>query len=529
MTRRIISFATAVITAMFISGLGNADARNGKLELTLKGENVKVARVVVSDNSGMKLGPEGNSVSASLKKEQSLIKGVPVQISLKAPKGAFSKGCTVKIFDAEGNAVAFKTLTGNCAEISGRKAVSVEISGINAVNAESAEVSARGYYKDLLMDSSVYLSQRDTLYAADQMGWKYDFVMTRDSLLMLEYLVTSDKDLNGCLIYPDGEPRYRMMYVNGGLAASHGEYFGETGREQVRTFIRNGGSYVGSCAGALLAGTGTDRRSVVKVYFGIFPGITIFTDLKRAFTPLSIPEDSPLLKYYDFGGDHLVDSILHNGGDFCADTTIARIKGAEVLARFVAPGKPYDKQACIWAYKDNDVMGRVVPCGSHPEINQEGERIDLMKAMCRYAVDGNGITQVKAELVNGQERIMDQLSSAAKPEYARIGDKQYHHYKIVVPAGAKSLKITLKADDAYDLSLSVRKGGFAWRTDSPYVLAQDGATKTLELSDPEAGEWYISVYCATCGTTTCAKNVFTYNGDTSVLNGIPYVIKADWK
>ena len=519
---------TAVSTLLF-SGV-NAEARNGKLQINLAGEDVKVSRIVVTDITGKRISDEGNSVTATLPQETKLVKGVPVQVSVDAPKGTFSKGCTVKVFDAKGNAVAFCTVADGSVKIKGGKTVSIKFDDINGLAWEPAEVLARGYYKDMLIDCGVTLTKRPNLPAADLLGWEYDIVSTQNDTIQNRIMVTSDIDINGCLLYPDNEPRYRMMYVHGGLAAAHGSSLTAVGRKHVGTFVDNGGSYVGSCAGALLAGVGTYTKPVVVNYFRLFPAVTIFTNLKKAYTPLTIPDDSPLLKYYDFGGDHLVDSVRHNGGNYCSDSLMATVPGAEVLARFVAPGKPYDKQACIWAYKANEVKGRVVPCGSHPEAVEEGERLEMMAAMCQYAVDGNGIIQVKGELKNGEERVMDQLTSANKPENTGIGDRQYHHYKLVVPdGGARKVKISLKADSRYDLTLSLRKGDFAWRTDAPYVLAQKGANKTLTIDSLEAGEWYVSVYCATAGTTTFKKNVFNYNGDTSVLNGVPYILEASWK
>lgn len=61
----------------------------------------------------------------------------------------------------------------------------------------------------------------------------------------------SPEDENGILLYPDGEPRFRMIYVNGGLATQHGRSLGEDGRQRIRDYVAAGGSYLGSCAGVL--------------------------------------------------------------------------------------------------------------------------------------------------------------------------------------------------------------------------------------------------------------------------------------
>jgi hypothetical protein len=113
-----------------------------------------------------------------------------------------------------------------------------------------------GYYKDLFMDSGVELSSRKSLPAADALGLSMEYIAVGDSgeVRQNRWLVSNpDVDDNGILLYPDGSPRFRMVYVNGGDSLGHGNSLGETGRQRIRDFFHGGGSYSGSCAGAFFS------------------------------------------------------------------------------------------------------------------------------------------------------------------------------------------------------------------------------------------------------------------------------------
>lgn len=51
---------------------------------------------------------------------------------------------------------------------------------------------------------------------------------------------------------------YDLVILPGGMSSTQGRALGEDGREQLRTFVRNGGGYIGFCAGAYLASCDTD-------------------------------------------------------------------------------------------------------------------------------------------------------------------------------------------------------------------------------------------------------------------------------
>ena len=414
---------------------------------------------------------------------------------------------------------------------------------------------SQGYYKDLFMDSGIYLTSRTELHAAEALGLSMEkFVSashkaadsTRitqvDTVLQTMLLGGYPLDENGVLLYPDGSPRFRMIYVNGGKAANHGRSLGDAARKNLQTFVRNGGSYVGTCAGAYLACKYTyvakkdslALRTENYRYLALWPGCTRSCQLENSWTDVTIDKDSPLLGYYDFGGDRQVDSVRHNGGNF-ADTEHVWPEGTEILARYETSGREglsldLTGLPVIWALKESEASGRVVSCGSHPEDIKSGERLDLMCAMLRYAMDGNGSPVLKAVLEPGHERIMDKRTSDNDPAYTRIGDRQYHHFAFDVPKGCERAVVSLKSLKGwrnFDMSLYVSNDGFAFSDCAQWSSEGEGIDRQIVLDSPKAGRYHIGVCCETTVDSQETAYGTQYSGRADVLNGVPYGISVD--
>ena len=411
-----------------------------------------------------------------------------------------------------------------------------------------AQNSRNGFYKDLFIDSGVGVDCFYDLPAAKLLGLTVENFTSRDEdgevdsatvyekSMMKNIFVGSQLDENGPLLYPDGAPRFRVIYIIGGSATTHGKQLGAEGRGTIRTFYANGGSYIGTCAGAFICSKGTYSYSTGKendkeAYLGIWPGYTVSTGLDRSYTALAVEKKSPLLKYSDFGGDRRIDSVRHNGG--CCIRPDAVPAGTEILARFIADTidlkHSIHNMGNAWAYKANEKSGRLVVTGSHPERMMGGERLEMFASMLRYAMDGNGAPQVKANLVSGEERVMSCKTSDKKPEFARLGDRQYHHFTIDVPKGAKQVVVELtpgKGASIFDLSLFAASGAPALSDNAQWQNIDYGAQKNLVIDNPKAGKLYISVFCETTVETKATQCGPQYVGHTEVLNGVPYVIKA---
>ena len=450
--------------------------------------------------------------------------------NLVVPAGAFSKGFSVVAYDASGKAISF--LTSQHPEVCIARSTITQMNNTDMPsNGEPLAELARGYYKEVFMNGGVSLTSRTTLPAAPFLGWELEYLATSSQSVQDKVIIGDENDSNGALLYPDGEPRYRMIYCNGGQSNNHGKSLGETGRSRLIQFVTNGGSWVGTCAGALIASMGYDSYAETAEYLHIWPGHVYHTGLSNTQTDMTVMSGAPLLNYYTFGDDLYIKDVRHNGGCYMDETNYPVPEGTEVLMRYECPGKkPHGKPSC-WAYKPNEFEGRRVLTGSHPEAIEEGERREMMAAMMRYATDGGGVATAKAELVNGEARVMD---NNADPLHAKIGDGQYHHFKLIIPQDSENVTIELSSAYSGNLQLALRKGGLAWRSDADFILAQKGAGKTLSLDKLTKGEWYVSVYCPDKPTSTRTsagatdEYYYSYSGNVEPLEGVAYTIKASW-
>lgn len=411
-----------------------------------------------------------------------------------------------------------------------------------------AQTRNSGFYKDLFMDSGIALNTYDDLPAAKFLNITMERISTHENgdttaatsyerMLMRNVFVGCEIDENGILLYPDGAPRFRAIYVNGGKSTSHGKMVTPEGLENIRTFVANGGSYVGTCAGAFFASKGTYSRSQEEYtlnshYSGVWPGYAVSTGLNRSATGVSVEKKSPLLKYYDFGGDMQIDSVRHNGGCFMCTDSLP--EGTEILGRYIGDTlhqlkRPIHGEVNAWAYKAGPLSGRVVVTGSHPERMVGGDRLEMFSGMIRYALDGNGETRIKGELYNGEARNMTRRTSANEPDYTAIGDKQYHHFTFEVPKFAKQVRIDLQPAKGYagfDLFLFAAYGEPAFNDNAKFYNMENGAGKSLHIDNPKSGTLYISVFCDTTVDVLQTKYGEQYTGRLEVLNGVPYTITA---
>ncbi len=465
------------------------------------------------------------------------------------PPGALDRGFSVVVYTTDGDTYGVvQTQKPNTA---GRSQVVIMDKLTVPAIKEKADVRARGYYKDLFMDGGIGLTSRTSLPAASYLSLDWEFYASLstgnttalDTAIQNAVFIGSDEDKNGNLLYPDGEPRFRCIYVNGGKSTQHGASLGEDGRNRIRAYYANGGAYVGTCAGCLIASKGYDSYATTTTYFGIWPGHTYHTktdsgaSVTDTYTSMTIEPGCALLNYYNYGNDMQIDNVRHNGGCYMSQTNYPVPEGTEILLRYLTPGPDSTKlngKVSAWAYKASEQSGRLVVIGSHPEGVSSGEQRDLFSAMIRYASDGNGAVTPKGALSKGVTRTMDKGSEANQPAYARIGDKQYHHFTFELPSLTEELVLTLRGINTdCDLYLALAKDRTAWLSDADYVLCNSGSYKALHLRNVPAGTWSVAVYCPV--TVTSTKTQYTsgayyyqYTGNTAVLNGIPYTISVNW-
>ena len=392
------------------------------------------------------------------------------------------------------------------------------------------DVPNKAFYKDVFNHAGLGLDTNIDLPYLHHMGLTSEYVgvskHSRENRDIQNSLFCGNPDdANGVLLYPDGEPRFRMLYVNGGSGDACGRGVEEQGRNNIRTFIDNGGCYVGNCAGAYFVGTGASTI-YYGGYVGIWPG-----NVDLAHTPVwavgyIIPKDSPLLKYADFGGDFYVDSVRHHNGPYFEHYD--QVPGTEVLAINDYPAYKFHQKPAAIAYKADCYKGRLVPIGGHPEGIEEGERLDLMCAFVQYSLDGQGCAKAKAILSNGELCKMTKSTEDNDPAHTKIGDKQCHHFVFSLPKRARNVHIRLESLEDYELSLRLAKGTFAFKEDAQYAKEGKELVKEMTFSELEAGTWYIGVQCEnTVEAKEIYKNHYEYS-NTAILNGAPYTISVKW-
>ena len=391
------------------------------------------------------------------------------------------------------------------------------------------KVPQKSFYKDIFLDSGIGLKKWKNLYAAKYLGLSVEGTLyeeKEDYILQSKVIAGSDMDENGWLLYPDGQPRYRMLFVVGGDSRTHGEFLGERGLKPMRTFIRNGGVYVGTCAGCFFVSNGYDSNQDYVNYLNMWPGMVKHSGIASASIGMTLPDDSPLLKYYDYGGDFYVEKIRHLKGGY----PIEMPKGTEVLASVDFPAKEtFHQQPAIWAYKEDSFHGRICMTGSHPEMTASGEVRDLMAAIMRYALEGQGYTTVKGFLHNGETRIMDKSFSDNFPAFTKIGDRQCHHFAVIIPEGARNVSVSLEGAPDFDLTLMMDPETYAYPDVAHFISDIPGPVQKLEFEALEAGIWYIAVQCLTTVDVNDFKYGQEYSGKTDVLNGVPYSITVTWE
>ena len=382
-----------------------------------------------------------------------------------------------------------------------------------------------GFFKDIFSDGGVSLTSRLYMDAPELLGLSVEYLGTSDEVIQTEVMISNEFDTNGHLLYPDGSPRFRMIYTNGGSSSSHGNSLGEVGRQRVRDFYAGGGSFTGSCAGAFIASLSYQENGTHAPYYHIWPGRTHTTGLLDSYTGHNIPADSPLLDYFNFGDDHLIENVRHNGGCWARENLDFPSK-TEILTRYESRHvsvEMHDK-ASTWAYKPDTTQGRIVVTGSHPEGAWDGEILHMMQAILLYALDGVGDPVVKASLVNGETRTMNLYSEDSLTEFIRIGDRQYHHYTISIPPGTPELSIELNTEDGFDFNLYANPGSYAFEGTAQYASESDGAHHILNIAPQDSGLWHIGVECA----TTVEDFYTSYSGQIEVLNGVAYDVTATW-
>lgn len=595
----------------------NIELRNvfGLIRFTLtSGTSVKVKRVILHDLGGNQLwgtcqipiSPDGeldyenlslsggdNSLTMDLVTARD-IGSQPMTCYFSVPPGSLDRGFSVAIYEEDksqpdGVGRVFSFLQKTSGNVPVVRSQIYALSPANVVEkSEPADELARGFYKALFIDGGTHLNgyytpEQIPFLAEEAMDNEFEyFVSTGRTDTQSQLLVETDgtdtkddlayTDANGVLLYPDGEPRFRAVFVNGGSSKSHGQDLGQEGRSRFHDFFNNGGSLVGACAGAILAASSVDGTNVydnadeTKNYsFGMWPGNvthtgwpTDFDNVEAVYTAIKVlPAMASLDPGNELADNEKIEDVRHHGGVYFGMSQVNAYEGGARLADYAYSyphegssiadslrfnpdnvGKypfntgDYSGYCAVMSYKNGN-SGRAVLSGSHFEKSSDMKQYAFFRTMLDHAFSGNGTAEVKADLQMGEVRNMDKSTEDAAPAYTKIGDRQYHHFRLVVEEDIDDFVLELgsayDSKSGIDLYLGLRRDGLAWMSDADYILTNKGGKKTLQIKRLPAGTWYVSVYCATTVSTVQKGSTFhylKYAGKTEVLDGIAYRLTA---
>jgi len=358
-----------------------------------------------------------------------------------------------------------------------------------------------GFAADMFVNGGVHLGGYALARETAFLGWTSETLLTNSAALTRETLGGNTNDINGALLYPDGQPRFPIMYVNGGQSYKHGPAIGEAGRQAVYDFVTAGGSYSGSCAGAF----SIQRERFRSPLYGIWDG-TLRDSGGNGSQTVSFVGDAehPIAEFLaEHGVTSLtVSGILHAGGP--RFTTPNQPEGTNFVGVVTSAsrrirntiGTPF-----VLEYQKTPQHGMIAVIPSHPEHSSKPEQVVLMAAVLQHAANhAKKVPDLKGELQFGQS-----VSMVAPHE--KLGDKQYHRWTVNVPEGTPTLTITLSgmSDNA---DLFVQHSGYAHEHSYLAASTLSGtATDAVVIPNPAPGVYEVSI-----------------RGTHSVLNGAAYTL-----
>lgn len=546
-----------------VSGVDVQPGVKSVITVLVKNLGISVANVNVSGYNDLSVTVNGKKVNVGLSQDvidNDIILAVSASGSSAVINAVTKSGNPLEVISSDANCVCdgAKDAGGMWSfTVSGMTGSTTALTvGYDVVKMARTDVMEQGFYKEMFIDGGIGLTPGENLvpqatkdlYGTENDEWMnhVEYCSAGSSQLSIQQAVMcgTSEDLNGVLLYPDGEPRFKYMYGHGGKSSTHAEALGQSGIEHVQTFYANGGSFTSSCASTFLTGShyllldgGTTPSSGMNLGNTYYTDVTLTGDCQRFLDILGMQAGTVL------------DSIRHNGGPTLNEDSCP--PGVEILARYSSRAYPEENvgehsnldqclyRPVMWAYKRSAQSGRVVSCGSHPEGCYNSRAYALYKAQIQYAEEGAGCATPKAALRNGETRVMN--LHEGDPAHCGIGDGQYHHYVIYLPKDAATLKLTLNWETDARLQLALKRDSYAFLNSvsdeykllSPNENAFVSSNKpsVLTFNNVRAGLWYVSVYCNEKPDWTKVNYYFKYSGQSwqmAALNGIPYTISATW-
>lgn len=347
-----------------------------------------------------------------------------------------------------------------------------------------------GYKADILINGGYKLSASGTA-APKALGWSYDTFWNNSFSTNRAYFDGSSSDLNGALLYPDGQERYVGVFYNGG-SAGHGRYIG---RQSVPAFVEQGGFYTGSCAGLFMA-LAYRYDLVPDLKAGSNSGIsgwhTVTVDPTSSFAPYLqkyVPDLS--MRVQHFYGPILKEKWTPPDVELIGTISRAASSIRHMNGTFMS------------TFSQQDGEGPVFLNVSHPEYGGSGPRLGWQMAALEMVRDHKDmVPDIKGNLVKGDIVTMTGVGQ-------KVGDKQYHLFDVDV-TGQDTLDVSLSGTTG-NVDLYVQCGGLANERSYLGKSIQAGtANEQVTVAVP-------------AGVTSC--NIAAY-GNHTVKNGAGYSLSV---
>jgi putative intracellular protease/amidase len=189
--------------------------------------------------------------------------------------------------------------------------------------------------------------------------------------------------LKGADIAAGGLRGYDLVMFTGGSGSAEAEGLGEKGREEVRDFVRNGGGYVGICAGAYLACSGFEWG------VGILNAKTVSSKWRRGQGEVKVEGEAFGEKLTDRGVRYANGPIIKADvrKDLPAFETLVSFR-TELAENDTPVGVMVNAPAMV---RSSYGLGRVFTSSPHPE--QTAGLEDLVVQAVRWTARTKGPTE----------------------------------------------------------------------------------------------------------------------------------------
>ena len=215
------------------------------------------------------------------------------------------------------------------------------------------------------------------------LGWTQDSFLS-SSVSASKRVMGGDKnDPNGVLLDENGDPEYPVIFLNGGRSRAS-RMIGEAGRANVVSHVMQGGSIVGSCAGAFML------NDSWRYHLGLMP---LRMPSNRSGTQTvsfaHLDDGHPVKEFlYDHGvTDYIVSGIPQLGGPRFNPAN-ARADGIEFIGEIIGASKRIRSTVGTYyavGYQPPGALGFVIGASGHLEYNRKPQHVIANAALLNYA------------------------------------------------------------------------------------------------------------------------------------------------